>query len=216
MIEDLQVGADDAGFPVVRWTEIRNDAFGNGGRVRIECRIVKAPNTGQLLFAARGPVRHGTFEETRPWEALRGFSVKRAEELYPTSAQRLFARQLSGKSVLSNMLFGYQEQVLLAEFAGDVRLHLNAVDASQVELERLHLVLTQAFVTRQRELVMRLCEEAYRWPPEDKRVETFEAGRQADLPARWTFRSAIDFGFAVTLLAAFAGLVVWVAWRLFR
>lgn len=218
MIQDLVFESDAAGFPVVRWSQ--PSAGAKDGLAEIECRIVKGPTTGELLFATRGPKPMGAYEEARPWKDLRGFSVKRAQELYPSAAERsmlqTFLQTSGGKGPLSNLLFGGQDQVMLAEFAGDTRMHLNAVDAAVVDIEPLHLILTQAFVTRQRELVSKLCEEAYRWPISDPRVETYKPARKTFPRAKWSPGSIFDTALATTITLAFVALVIWVTAKLFR
>ena len=59
---------DDQGFPVVTWEEDRNlMAPGGIGRVRVSC-FIRPDAEGVLQFVAVGSVRHGAFEEARPWE----------------------------------------------------------------------------------------------------------------------------------------------------
>lgn len=213
MIENLEVTNDSAGFPIVRWSETR--ARGDG-RVAIECRIVKAPTTGELLFAARSQVREGAYEEARPWKDLRGFAIRPAHQLYQSAMERTILQHFGGKALLSKLLSDTQEQVILAEFPRDVRLHVNAVDAPVIDLERLHLALTDRFVTLQRQLVGDLCEVAYQWPHNDNRVETYKPDRAAPKGQRKRLLSILDVAFAITLVAGFAAIVIWVAVLLFR
>jgi hypothetical protein len=97
MIHNLQVSKDDAGFPVVTWTEDRGvDSPQSGSRARVECRIMKDGATGELLFVARGTVRdpYAKFEEGKPWARLRSFSVHSAESLYRTKQEIELRRQV--------------------------------------------------------------------------------------------------------------------------
>lgn len=132
---------------------------------------------GHLLFVARGSVRHGSFEEGKPWEHLRSFSVHSAESLYYSRSELQARQQLSGKGLGSRLLWGDGAQVLLAELGGYGALHVNCAEAAPVDIDRLHLTLTQQFIGRQHELVASLCKDAFVWPIEDDRVETHDATR---------------------------------------
>ena len=66
--------ADAQGLPVVTWEEDRNQFAPEGpGPARVACFIRPDTETGVLQFVAAGSVRHGSFEEARPWEALKSF-----------------------------------------------------------------------------------------------------------------------------------------------
>ena len=62
---------DVQGLPVVSWEEDRNLFAPDGiGPARVACYIRPDEKTGVLQFVAAGSVRHGDFEEARPWEAV--------------------------------------------------------------------------------------------------------------------------------------------------
>jgi hypothetical protein len=214
MIRDVQITEDSAGFPIVTWTEDRNLASPEAmRRARVECRIMKDKDTGDLLFVARGTVRHGSFEEGRPWERLRAFSTQAADLLYSTKAQLVLREHLASKGVGTKMGLTDGAHVLLAEFFNDTALHINCAGATPVEVDRLHLELTRAFIGKRDDLVGRICSVAFEWPLGDDRVMTCD-------PERTGWSDKRNSGFLVDALewavavAAVAGLGVFVLWAL--
>jgi hypothetical protein len=217
VIHDLQIGKDAAGFPVVSWFEDRNIASPEAmRRARVECRIMKDAATGVLLFVARGTVRHGTFEEGKPWERLRGFSNHSADGLYYTKEQLEVRQHLGSKSIGGRMALGDSAQVLLAEFVDDTALHVNCATASPVDLEHLHVALTREFVGNQHILVGSLCQDSFQWPVDDERVMTYDPARKSPDHSQsprlisealgWIVALALVGGAAFFLLRA-AGLI---------
>ncbi len=180
MIHELQIGKDAAGFPVVSWCEDRNIASPEAmRRARVECRIMKDATSGILLFVARGTVRHGSFEEGKPWEHLRGFSNHSADGLYYTKEELDVRQHLGGKSIGGKVALSDSAQVLLAEFVDDTPLHVNCATASPVEIGHLHVALTREFVGNQHILVGTICRDAFQWPVDDDRVLTYDPARTA-------------------------------------
>jgi hypothetical protein len=89
---------DAQGLPVVSWEEDRNLFSPDGSsRARVTC-FIRPDAAGVLQFVSVGPVRHGAFEEARPWEKLVSFAVERAEQLYHSSADRALLDVLANKS----------------------------------------------------------------------------------------------------------------------
>lgn len=178
-IRNIEVSADAAGFPVVRWQESRGMAQAGAGLIDVECRIMKDSHDGTLLFVARGPVRRGEFEEGLPWERLRGFSVHGAEDIYYSRSEASRRHQLAGKGLAARWLWGDPGRVLVAEFQGGATIHVNCVDAAPMDLEPLQRTLEDLFVRRAEDLVAGLCREMFRWPVDDARVATYTAQRRS-------------------------------------
>lgn len=212
MIRDLDVTTDAAGFPIVSWIETRGLSAPQGpGRARVECRIMKDGATGVLLFVARGAVREGQFEEGKPWEALRGFSLQSADSLYYSRAEQQMRQHLAGKGLASRWVWSDGAQVLLAEFAGDTPLHVNCAEASPVEIDRLHVALTRAFLTHRDELVARQCREMFLWPTDDGRVETYDPARKGwpgEKPPS-LLMEAVGWTVALTTVVAVGAVLFW-------
>jgi hypothetical protein len=212
MIRDLDVSRDAAGFPIVAWTEDRNLSSPEAmKRARVECRIMKDSHSGVLLFVARGTVRHGAFEEGRPWERLRGFSTQAAERLYYTKRELELRQHLGSKSVGAKVALSDSAQVLLAEFFDQTPLHINCADAPQVDLDRLHLALRSEFISRQHELVGSLCQEAFYWPMEDDRVPIFHPTPPAGPRERRSrvLGEAVGWIVALAVVAALGSFFLW-------
>lgn len=169
MIEEISATKDAAGFPVVGWTERRGF-----GRERIECRIMKTA-AGELYFVARGHVRSGQFEEGRPWSMLQGFAIKGAEELYQTNTEQAFRRHYANKGAALSALLRDDGRVLVAGFRVGAPVHLNCADASQAELERLHGILSEAFVHGSQIGMV----AGWRCAPDDARIEVYDPARTA-------------------------------------
>jgi hypothetical protein len=212
VIHDLEVGKDAAGFPVVSWSEDRNSASPEAmRRARVECRIMKDAVTGVLLFVARGTVRHGAFEEGKPWEHLRGFSNRAADGLYYTKEQLEARQHLGSKSIGGRVALSDGAQVLTAEFVDDTPLHVNCATASPVDIERLHVALTREFVGNQHILVGNLCRDAFQWPVDDDRVMTYDPARKppvSQTSAR-VLSETLGWIAALALIGGIAFLLVW-------
>ena len=211
MISGLVVSQDAAGFPVVTWNEFRGLHSRTGtGTHRVECRIMKDPSTGTLLFVARGHKRRSSFEDGNAWEALQGFSQRGAETLYYTKAELELRHHMAGKGLGSKIAFSDNGQVLLAEFGGAEPVHINDTEASPFDLERLHLILSQAFLRQRSELVSALCKDAYLWPVTDGKVQTYDPEQRGwpgeRLPTMAQHVIATVFAMAV-ILGAFALLL---------
>lgn len=168
MISDVTATSDDAGFPVVSWIEARR----LGDPEKIECRIMKTAD-GELYFVARGAVRLGTFEDGRPWELLQGFAIKSAEGLYQEHAEGELHRYLDKKNPIFGALLRDGSKVLVAGFRVGMPLHLNCADAPLGQLERLHAVLSEAFIHRAKLGL----DSGWRCSPDDGRVATYDPAR---------------------------------------
>jgi hypothetical protein len=211
MIRNLHVTHDDAGFPIVAWTEDRNLASPEAHRrATVECRILKNA-AGVLLFVARGTKRHGSFEEGKPWERLRGFSRHTAEELYYTRQQLERLRSFADKSPARKFALSDGAPVLLAEFDDNVALHINCADAPPVEIDRLHMTLIHAFIRSRDELVGHVCSVAYEWPAGDDRVVTYDPGRPGSSHQQKSglLLDALGWIIAVGVVAALGAFVFW-------
>src|SRR5215831_5181420 len=128
---------DAQGLPVVTWEEDRN-LFAPGGAspARVAC-FIRPDANGVLQFVSVGLVRHGEFEEARPWEALVSFEVKKADQLYH-AGERVLVDVLAGKSKsgAARLMAHDGAQVILANFADEQRsvpMHLNCADCTPVE-----------------------------------------------------------------------------------
>ena len=176
MIADLEVSHDDAKLPVVSWRETRGLHSPEALRLaHVECRIVKDATTGMLLFAARGTVRAGSFEEAKPWEQLTGFDCQPAQSLYYSSTDSIMRRPRPGKSKAGEMIAHDGAQVLRAIFGPtDLPIHINCADASPVELEKLQAALRRAFIENRNAHIRQHCKNMFRWPVDDGRVSTYD------------------------------------------
>jgi hypothetical protein len=163
---------DAQGFPVVSWEEDRNLFAPEGyGRARVTC-FIRPDKEGVLQFVSVGSVRHGAFEEARPWQALVSFAVERAEQHYYSAADRALLDALGSKSKISaaRVLMTDGAQVMLANFGDErpgVPMHLNCADAAPVEVALLHDRLSREFIHKRDALVLEYCGGEFKWP-EDK------------------------------------------------
>ncbi len=198
---------DAQGLPVVSWEEDRNLFAPEGfGPARIACFIRPDRETGVLQFVAAGSVRHGPFEEERPWEALKSFEKGSAEQLYYAASDRAALDLLASKSKsgAGRLLAADGALVMLANFAdarASVATHLNCADASPVEVALLHDQLHREFIARRPQLVNELCGGEYIWP-KDKPFIAWQPSAPAVVP-RWKAR-LVDLSIAVAL-----GLIAW-------
>jgi hypothetical protein len=162
------LGADDQGFPVVTWEEDRNlfapDAI---SPARVAC-FIRPDAAGALQFVSSGPVRHGAFEEARPWEKLVSFTVEKAEQLYVSSSERALLDSLASKSKsgAGRLLAADGSFVILANFADERRsvpMHLNCAECAPVEAAMLHDRLRRQFIDRRMEVLNEKCGGEYVW-----------------------------------------------------
>jgi len=160
---------DAQGLPVVTWEEDRNHfAPGGHGPARVSC-FIRPDETGVLQFVSVGSVRHGAFEEARPWEKLASFAEGTAEQLYHTATDRVLLDTLAGKSKsgAGRILVTDGARVMLANFADhrpSVPMHLNCADCASVEMAMLHDRLHREFMAKRSELVNSICNGEYVWP----------------------------------------------------
>lgn len=175
MIRDVEVLKDGAGLPIVAWREGRGLHSPEALRLaRVECRIMKDEKDGTLLFAARGSVREGSFEEAKPWAQLTGFDCKPAHTLY-NSVTDLFLRQKALEKTPTGALALHDgAQVFLALFGQtELPIHINCAEASPVELQKLQATLRRAFLEQRDHLIFKHCGNVFRWPSDDDRVVTY-------------------------------------------
>jgi hypothetical protein len=197
---------DAQGLPVVTWEEDRN-LFAPGGvsPARVAC-FIRPDNNGVLQFVSAGLVRHGEFEEARPWEALAGFEVSSADKHYRSPAERAVLDTLGNKSKsgVGRLLATDGASVILANFADERRslpMHLNCADCTPVEAAMLHDRLRLEFLDRRKDLIDERCDGEFVWP-KDRPFNAFKPQVAQALP-RWMVRL---FDTAIVLLL---GLAVW-------
>lgn len=210
MISDLKTIEDDAGFPIVSWTESRNFfAPGGFGHSRVECRIMKKAHTGELLFVARGQKDNAPFAQSELWQGLTRFSLQPAASLYRSPTDDIPYGALA-KTQLGQLFLTDKAKLFYAEFGPGVSpIHVNYADASKRQFDRLHLALTNAFCGRE-DYVASKCKTFYRWPIDDTRVPTYDAseGGWPDDKARTFTSKALEWATAIVVLSGtFAGLL---------
>ena len=198
---------DAQGLPVVTWEEDRNLFAPEGlSPARVACFIRPDAETGVLQFVAAGPVRHGPFEEARPWELLKSFEKGSADQLYYAASERAALDLLASKSKsgAGRPLAADGALVMLANF-GDARAsvptHLNCADASPVEVALLHDRLHREFIASRPQLVNEICGGEFVWP-KDSPFIAFQPPAPAVIP-RWKAR-LVDLSIAVVLV-----LIAW-------
>ena len=198
---------DAQGLPVVTWEEDRN-LFAPGGvsPARVAC-FIRPDANGVLQFVSVGLVRHGEFEEARPWEALVSFEVKKADQLYH-AGERVLVDVLASKSKsgAARLLAHDGAQVILANFADEQRsvpMHLNCADCTPVEAATLHDRLRLEFLDRRLDLIDKRCGGEYVWP-KDKPFVAHTPPVAAPLPRRMA--RLVDVAIAVVLGLIAAGL----------
>jgi hypothetical protein len=201
------VQADAQGLPVVTWEEDRNLFAPEGpGPARVACFIRPDQETGVLQFVASGSVRHGSFEEARPWETLKSFEKASADQLYYGASDRAALDLLAGKSKsgAGRILAADGAFVMLANFADErasVATHLNCADATFTDMALLHDRLQREFIGKRLHLINELCDGEYIWP-KDKPFIAYKPPAPATMP-RWKAR-LVDLSIAATL-----ALMVW-------
>jgi hypothetical protein len=206
---------DGQGLPVVSWEEDRN-LFAPGGvsPARV-CCFIRPGEDGVLQFASVGPVRHGAFEEARPWEQLVSFAVERADQHYYSAANRALLDVVTSKSKsgAGKLLTTDGAFVVLANFADEhrsVSMHLNCADCKPVEAAMLHDRLRLEFLDRRAQLINDQCDGEYVWP-EDRPFVAYDPADAAAPPSRW-----INW-LANLVVTVVLGLMAWVAyWLLLR
>lgn len=211
---------DAQGFPVVTWEEDRNLFAPEGfGPARVCCFIRPDKTTGVLQFVSAGSVRHGQFEEARPWELLKSFEKGSADQLYYAAQDRAALDLLAGKSKsgAGRLLATDGAHVMLANFADEhasEAMHLNCADASLTDMGTLHNRLNREFLVKRAPLVGEICGGEYVWP-KDRPFIAYESPAPAVLPRwkRW-FMGAdpIVLPVAITLteiVEAFPGIPVY-------
>ena len=97
------------------------------------------------------------------------------------------------------------------DFAGDSQLHVNCADTNHVDIDRLHLALTRAFVGRQN-LVAQVCKkQRYRLPVDDDRVMTYDPNRPG-WPGEKPLSPVMDallWGLAIAIVGSGIALLLW-------
>jgi hypothetical protein len=201
------VAADGQGLPVVTWEEDRNHFAPEGaGRARVACFIRSDEKSGVLQFVRSGSVRHGAFEEARPWDRLVSFGRETAEQLYASASDRALLDVLASKSKsgAGRLLATDGAQVMLANFADErpsVPMHLNCAESAPAEVALLHDRLHREFILKRADLLRDKCGGEPVWP-KDKPFAAYEPPAPAVLP-RWKVR------LADLTIAAVMGLIGW-------
>jgi hypothetical protein len=194
--------ADAQGLPVVTWEEDRNLFAPEGpGPARVACFIRPDWETGVLQFVASGSVRHGSFEEARPWELLKSFEKAAADQLYYAALDRAALDLLASKSKsgAGRLLTADGSLVMLANFAdarASVATHLNCAEATLTDMALLHDQLHREFIGKRPHLVNELCGGEFSWP-KDKPFIAFQPPAPAVVP-RWKAR-LVDLSIAAML-----------------
>src|SRR5271165_3917331 len=194
--------ADAQGLPVVTWEEDRNLFAPEGpGPARVACFIRPDAETGVLQFVRAGSVRHGSFEEARPWELLKSFEKGAADQLYSTASDRAALDLLASKSKsgAGRLLTADGALIMLANFAdarASVATHLNCADATLTDMALLHDRLHREFIGKRLHLVNELCGGEFVWP-KDKPFIAYKPPAPAIVP-RWKARF-VDLSIAVVL-----------------
>ncbi len=202
---------DAQGLPVVSWEEDRN-LFAPDGLTpaRVVCFIRPDKETGVLMFVSVGSVRHGQFEEARPWELLKSFEKGSAEQLYHSAADRVLLEALASKSKsgAGRLLAADGAQVMLANFAdarASIAMHVNCADATPVEVSLLHDRLHREFIGKRLWFVQENCEGEYVWPKDRLFLSCTPSAPPSG--SRWLMRM-IDLAIAAGL-----GLIGWLVYE---
>ena len=199
--------ADAQGLPVVTWEEDRNLFAPEGaGPARVACFIRPDSETGVLQFVASGSVRHGFFEEARPWETLKSFEKGSADQLYYAGSDRAALDLVASKSKsgAGRLLAADGAVVMLANFAdarASVATHLNCADATLTDVALLHDRLHREFIGKRLHLINEVCSGEYIWP-KDKPFMAYKPPAPAAI-TRWKAR-LVDLSIVATL-----GLIGW-------
>ncbi len=200
-------GTDAQGLPVVTWEEDRNLFAPEGfGPARVAC-FIRPDEVGVLQFVAAGSVRHGDYEEARPWEKLVSFGTGTAEQHYRSAGERALLDVLASKSKsgVARLLAADGAQVMLAHFADDrpsVPMHLNCAESSPVEVALLHDRLSREFIRKRPDLLQEMCDGEFRWTEDSPPFLAYTPPAPPAVP-RWQAR-LVDASIAVVL-----GLIGW-------
>ena len=119
------------------------------------------------MFVAAGSVRHGEFEEARPWELLHSFEQTVADQIYPSAHERVILDTLGRKNSMTRIVLTDGAHVMLANFADErtsVGMHINCASASPVEVALLHDRLRREFIDKRHHYVTDCCDGAFIWP----------------------------------------------------
>jgi hypothetical protein len=198
--------ADDQGLPAVNWEEDRN-LFAPGGVTPAPVSCFIRPDAGGVLqFVSVGLVRHGRFEEERPWEALKGFAVERADQHYYSGRDRALLEHLASKSKsgVGRLLTADGAFVIVATFGDEQRsvpMHLNCADCTPVEAAMLHDRLRFEFLDRKWDLIDKRCNGEFVWP-KDKPFIPYTP--PAPTPSSWWMARLAD----VLIMGIFGSIAV--------
>ncbi|MGA9548527.1 MAG: hypothetical protein WBS14_12740, partial [Rhodomicrobium sp.] len=161
------VTMDEQKLPVVCWEDDRNIFAPEGfGPARVACFIRPDKESGELMFVAAGSVRHGDFEEARPWELLLSFEQTVADQHYWSAQGRVILETLRRKNTLSRIVLTDGAHVMLATFADlrkSVGMHINCASASPVEVALLHDRLRREFIDKRHHYVTDCCDGDFIW-----------------------------------------------------
>jgi hypothetical protein len=208
------VKVDAQKLPVVTWEEDRNlFAPGGGSPARVACFIRPDKKTGVLQFVSVGSVRHGAFEEARPWELLKSFAKSSADDLYYSAEDQARIQWLGSKikAGAGRMLTTDGAVVMLAHFAGERptdAMHLNCAVASPVEAAQLYDLLTRVFIAMRPDLVSEKCGGDFVWPKKGRRFVAYSPPAPAVVP-EWKDR------LVNATVAALFGLIGFGLYRIF-
>jgi len=184
---------DEQKLPVVSWEEDRNIFAPEGiGPARVACFIRPHKESGELMFVAAGSVRHGEFEEARPWELLHSFEQKVADQIYPSPHERVILDMLKRKNSMTGIALTDGAHVLLANFTDErasVGMHINCASAPPVEVALLHDRLRREFIDKRHNYVIDCCDGAFIWPEDKPAFKSFSLPEPVKLPA-WADRLA--------------------------
>ncbi len=178
---------DEQKLPVVSWEEDRNIFAPEGiGPARVACFIRPDQESGELMFVAAGSVRHGEFEEARPWELLHSFEQTVADQIYPSAHERVILDTLGRKNSMTRIVLTDGAHVMLANFADErtsVGMHINCASASPVEVALLHDRLRREFIDKRHHYVTDCCDGAFIWPEDKPAFKSFSLPEPVKLPA---------------------------------
>ena len=189
------VRQDAQGLPVVSWTEDRN-IFAPAGatRARVAC-FIRPDANGVLQFAAAGDVRHGDFEEARPWQALYAFALSNADQQYYAPHDRALMDAAVSKNLFLRVALADAAHVLIANFNDErasVGVHINCASAAPVKIAALHDRLRREFIDKREHYRLECCDGEFVWP-KDKVFEAYVLPKPTELPrwADWLMNAAI-------------------------
>jgi hypothetical protein len=206
---------DAQGLPVVTWEEDRNHFAPEGaGCARVTC-FLRPDEEGVLQFVAAGSVRHGPFEDARPWELLQTFAKGSADELYYSAEDRALLQTLANKikGDLGRLPTTDGAQVLLANFLGERLsdpMHINCASCASVDMAVLHDRLRLEFIDRRPVLLQDICDGDYRWSEDKPPFKAYVPPPQATVPPRVV--RAMD----ASIVAAFGLIGFGLYWWLLR